>query len=229
MALIIQTTQDGSHTLFSEEFDEIYHSRRGAWQESRHVFVEAGLAYALLKKSQLKILEIGFGTGLNAILTLAEVYQSSVSIEYWGIEPLPVAWQLLEQLNYQDFWANATIDAYFKQMHQAPWQQKIDLTPQFSLYKIESEIQTFQAPDTYFDLIYFDAFAPAKQPALWQPEVFAQMYNLLNTNGILVTYCAKGQIKRDLRKAGFRVESLPGPPGKREMTRALKNLEISNH
>jgi tRNA U34 5-methylaminomethyl-2-thiouridine-forming methyltransferase MnmC len=222
MSLLIQTTQDGSHTLFSEEFNEIYHSRRGAWQESKHVFIQSGLEYALQTKNALKILEIGFGTGLNAILTLEKVYQSNYQIEYWGIEPLPVNLALIEQLNYQDFLTNAVFKDYFKQLHQVDWHKKNELLPNFILQKIQINFEDWEAEENLFDLIYFDAFAPAKQPAMWQTEVFEKLYNLLISKGLLVTYCAKGQIKRAMKSVGFEVQTLPGPPGKREMIRAIK-------
>jgi tRNA U34 5-methylaminomethyl-2-thiouridine-forming methyltransferase MnmC len=223
MPLIIQTTQDGSHTLFSEELNEIYHSRRGAWQESMHVFIEAGLKNALQQKNQLKILEIGFGTGLNAILTLAEIYQTDYQIEYWGIEPLPLDLELIEALNYQDFFSKPIFRNYFLGLHQAVWNEKVEILPNFILYKIQDTLQNWLNPEADFDLIYFDAFSPAKQPAMWQREVFEKLYNLLISKSLLLTYCAKGQIKRDLKSLGFRIETLPGPAGKREMIRAVKD------
>jgi tRNA U34 5-methylaminomethyl-2-thiouridine-forming methyltransferase MnmC len=222
MSLLIQITQDGSHTLFSEEFNEIYHSRRGAWQESKHVFIVAGLEFALQTQNPLKILEIGFGTGLNALLTLEKVYQTNYQIEYWGIEPLPVDFKLIKQLNYENFLSNVVFKDYFKQLHQVDWHKKNELLPNFTLQKIQINFEDWEAETNSFDLIYFDAFAPTKQPKMWQTEVFEKLYTLLNGKGIVVTYCAKGQIKRAMKSVGFEVQTLPGPPGKREMIRAIK-------
>jgi tRNA U34 5-methylaminomethyl-2-thiouridine-forming methyltransferase MnmC len=228
MPLIIQTTGDGSHTLFSEEFNEIYHSRHGAWQESQHVFIAAGLKYCLLQKKRLNILEVGFGTGLNAIMTMSEVLDSQCMISYLGIEPHPINMEIIEKMNYTNWLITNELQDYYLKLHQADWQKVFQLNQSFRAYKFKGKLTDFftdyQAPNPdweKFDLVYFDAFAPTKQPEMWTTEVFSQLKKFLHPQAILVTYCAKGQLKRDLKSAAYQIEELPGPPGKREMIRAL--------
>ena len=211
---MIEKTDDGSTTLFVPELNEHYHSTKGARTESQHIFIDMGL-----KASDAlapRILEIGFGTGLNAWLTLEEAERSERNIHYTGLELYPLEWQMIEQLNY------VTDKELFEHLHTAPWQEAVSITTHFTLLKMEVDVNKWQTEES-FDLIYFDAFAPEKQPEMWSQELFNRLYVLLNDGGILTTYCAKGVIRRMLQAAGFIVERLPGPPGgKREILRARK-------
>lgn len=217
----IFSTQDGSHSLYSHQFRDTYHSRYGAIQESRHVFIQAGLFYKLPCVKTLHILEMGFGTGLNAYLTLLESDSRDVRILYDTIEAYPISLEEAKQLNYPVLLAAPHTEAVFGQMHSLGWGEQHQLSAQFTFRKWQEDLLSFDLPESV-DLIYFDAFSPETQPELWEPPVWKKLYTALNPDGILVTYCAKGIVKRHLRDAGFKVESLPGPPGKREMTRAIK-------
>lgn len=211
-------TEDGSSSVYNNKLDETYHSIHGAVQESQHVFIENGLNYYLSKEKpfKIKILEFGFGTGLNALLTLKSCAQMSVHFESLEKYPLPI--ELISRLNYSSL---IGYEDEFSKMHTSAWDNMVEITPNFVLKKVNIDFNAYQG-DSLFNIIYFDAFAPSKQPELWQKEVFERCYNLLSKNGILVTYSAKGQLKRDLKAIGFKVESPPGPPGKFEMTRAIK-------
>lgn len=217
----IQATEDGSHTLYSEAFDEIYHSRRGAWQESNHVFIQAGLAHSFQQKEHIHLLEIGLGTGLNAILTAKYIYQQAYKVYYVGLEPIPVPLEIITQLNYGDFLEEDFLKKKYLTLHQSAWNETIHLTENFDIYKSSEGIMSFEAA-MLFDLVYFDAFAPTKQAEMWTTEVFSKIYTLLSPNGIFVTYCSKGIVKRALESVGFQIEKLPGPKGKREMLRGMK-------
>jgi tRNA U34 5-methylaminomethyl-2-thiouridine-forming methyltransferase MnmC len=225
----VRTTADGSPTLYVPALDEHYHSHHGAAQESRHVFIEAGLQ-PLLEAGigsvrqpgrPLRLLEVGLGTGLNALLTLATARRSAAAVVYDGYETVPLPTEALAALAPQWEDMPALRDA-FTQLHAAPWNEALALTPSFSLTKWLAELQTAALPANYYDLIYFDAFAPEKQPELWAEAVFAKLYAAAAPGAVLVSYCAQGQFRRNLRAAGWLTEKLPGPPGKREMTRAQK-------
>ncbi len=219
----ILTTKDGSHTLFSKQFNEIYHSRNGAMAESVHVFIEAGLNFVSSQKKEINILEVGFDTGLNALLSLEKTLtDNSITIHYTGLEPIPVHWEILEKLNYIELLSENHLLESFKKIHLAETEKEIPISPHFSLFKSKSKVEDFKT-HRLFDLIYFDAFAPATQPELWTLEIFEKIYGLMSPNAALVTYCAKGEVKRNLKQAGFEIQPLPGPIGKREMTRALKS------
>lgn len=209
-------TEDGSNSLYLPEFDETYHSRYGAIQESIHVFIENGLKN--VSKKDIKILEFGFGTGLNALMTLINCQEKQ--IEYVGIEKFPLGIALINQLNYTKTNDEQVV---FEKIHTTDWNKKAVITNGFSLKKIKTDFTEFQSSEK-FDIIYFDAFAPRVQPELWTKEIFEKTFNLLSKEGILVTYCAKGSIKRILKEVGFEVITLPGPPGKREMTKAIKHV-----
>ncbi len=213
-------TKDGSHTLKNSELNETYHSIHGAVQESRHVFIKHGLDFKMEEGiKEIAILEIGFGTGLNAWLSAQHGTPLAGTIFYTTLEPFPLDHSIWSKLNY----AGETGDQYlFNAIHTAEWNQQISLTPGFTLNKIKQTIQTAALPKAHYDIIYFDAFAPEKQPEMWKPSIFDKVVNALKPGGILVTYCAKGQVKRDLKSVGFRIETLQGPPGKREMIRATK-------
>ena len=215
-------TGDGSATIHLPEWDEQYHSKHGALQEAMHVFIKMGLDFTIAEfdKSKLSILEIGFGTGLNALLTA--FYGNAIKIEYTGVEAYPVKPEELVVLDYAsvlpDFDTAANV---FTKLHQVDWEKSSAITSNFSLKKQEKTFQEIQDQDT-FDLIYFDAFGARVQPELWTEEIFLKMYNSLKLNGVLVTYAAKGSVRRAMQAVGFIVERLPGPPGKREMLRAVK-------
>jgi tRNA U34 5-methylaminomethyl-2-thiouridine-forming methyltransferase MnmC len=221
----VRTTADGSPTLYVPALNEHYHSHHGAAQESRHVFMEAGLrpllAAGLGHEQPLRLLEIGLGTGLNALLTLEATEAAGTSVAYDGYEtvPLPTAAVAALAPQWEDF--PALRDA-FAHLHAAPWHEPLALTAMFSLTKHLAEVQKAELPASYYNLIYFDAFAPEKQPELWTEEVFARLYAAAAPGAVLVSYCAQGQFRRNLRAAGWLTEKLPGPPGKREMTRARK-------
>ncbi len=224
----VRTTADGSPTLYVPALDEHYHSTHGARQESAHVFIEAGLRPLLAagrgqSGRPLHLLEIGLGTGLNALLTLAAADATAVAIRYDGYETYPLPPAAVAALAAQ--WADipALRDA-FAQLHAAPWGESLALTSIFSLTKWLAEVQAADLPASYYDLIYFDAFAPEKQPELWTEAVFAKLYAAAAPGAVLVSYCAQGQFRRNLRAAGWLTEKLPGPPGKREMTRARKPI-----
>ncbi|MBN1927490.1 MAG: tRNA (5-methylaminomethyl-2-thiouridine)(34)-methyltransferase MnmD [Prolixibacteraceae bacterium] len=216
----IITTADGSHTLTVKGIDETYHSTNGAVTESKHVFIESGLN--LLNLHEISILEVGFGTGLNALLTLSETLQKSIRIDYIGVEKYPLTNDEIEQLNYSKIIGHDLSDA-FQRIHQAKWGQFVDITSQFRILKIKSDFRDVGLSSfDRFNLVYFDAFAPNKQPDLWNKEVYEKIFERCQPGAVFVTYCAKGSVRRDLMSAGFSVEKIPGPPGKREMIRAVK-------
>ncbi len=217
----LQKTADGSHTLFIPELNETYHSIHGAIQESQHVFIKNGLHYFSDKKT-VNILEVGFGTGLNALLTLLDKQNLAQQVNYVSLEKFPLNLALIVQLNYTtQLKLNVAQTALFNQLHICEWNKLTPITNNFNLLKIEKDLADFQY-ETTFDIVYFDAFAPEKQAELWTAEIFSKIYDLLRPNGILVTYCAKGVVKRTIKSVGFQLETLPGPPGKREMIRAKK-------
>jgi tRNA U34 5-methylaminomethyl-2-thiouridine-forming methyltransferase MnmC len=209
-------TEDGSHSLRNEKLNETYHSIHGAVQESRHVFIHHGLTHRLTNHpTSVRILEAGFGTGLNVLLT---ALHTSIPVYYesWELFPLPT--QVVNQLNYGDQLHAAPI---FQAIHQAPWNQPVTLRDNFTLHKRKADLLV-QIPEGLFDIIYYDAFAPSRQPELWEFAIIQKMISALAAGGVFVTYCARGQLKRDLASLGLAVETLPGPPGKKEMVRAIR-------
>lgn len=214
-------TADGSPTLYIEEWQEHYHSMHGAVQESKHVFLDAGLIPLLEKLHQVRILEVGLGTGFNALLTLATILQTEKRVTYHALEPHPIPIDIIEQFTEKHLLLLGSGASYFHALHRSPWQRSVDLHPQFTLTKLQMGVQTYTEKEC-LDLIYFDAFSPRVQPDMWVADVFLGLYHALATNGVLVTYCAKGAVRRTLQEVGFQVERLPGPPGKREMLRATK-------
>lgn len=217
-------TKDGSTSLFSEKFDEPYHSRHGAIQESQHVFIDKGLShfYQLQKPTKIDVFEMGFGTGLNALLTLQWAEENNVAINYTTIEKFPLEQAQIDAMNYPQL---LHIDqSLFQKLHESDWEKPIAINQYFTLHK--SGVDLEQVKDHFngqsFDLIYFDAFAPSSQAHLWEVPVFEAMHHVLKIGGVLTTYCAKGQVRRNMQAAGLTVEKVPGPPGKREMLRALK-------
>lgn len=217
MKRIIEHTEDGSATLFVPELNEHYHSVKGARTESQHIFIDMGLKASAAP--QPRVLEIGFGTGLNALLTLEAAEQEKRPVHYTGIELYPLAWEEVNALGYSD-------NPLFERLHTAPWEENVEISPYFTLRKIKGDANTVIHSSFSPSVVYFDAFAPEKQPEMWNEQLFRSLYVTMNTGGILTTYCAKGVIRRLLQAVGFRVERLPGPPGgKREILRATKVIE----
>lgn len=214
----LQETADGSHTLFIPEMDEHYHSVNGAVQESRHVFIEAGLHRQ--EKKDITVFEVGFGTGLNAYLTLQDAENEDRSVDYFSVELYPLDPALVRALNYGDMICPEK-KMLFTALHSAAWNEPVKITDHFTLHKIQGDNNSCTLPED-MDLIYFDAFAPDKQPEMWSQEIFDRLYAHTSEGGILTTYCAKGVVRRMMQKAGYSVERIPGPPGKREMLRAIK-------
>lgn len=216
-------TADGSATIFLPEWNEHYHSKHGALQEARHVFIKTGLHHYLEKKSpeSLSILEIGFGTGLNALITYFEAEDKGVKINYTGVEAYPVSSEEITALDYAESIAEKGASDVFKKLHETEWGKKEAISSFFQLQKEKMFFRDIRAENAY-DLIFFDAFGPRVQPDLWTEKVFSLMYRALNNGGVLVTYSAKGSVRRAMQAVGFLVERLPGPPGKREMLRATR-------
>lgn len=214
----IRQTADGSKTLYLPELDETYHSSHGAMQEAMHVFIQHGLAFIGQEKKSISVFEMGFGTGLNALLTAQWAEQHSCSIRYIGIELHPIPNDIWQQMDYVQ---EELERERYSNIMTAEWGEYHEIEPNFQLKKVEEDILGLQLVEQV-DLIYFDAFGPRAQSEMWDLPVLTKMYERLNPGGVFVTYCAQGQMKRNLKSLGFSLESLPGPPGKREMTRAIK-------
>jgi tRNA U34 5-methylaminomethyl-2-thiouridine-forming methyltransferase MnmC len=214
----LRLTEDGSHTLYLSELDEPYHSMHGAIQESRHVFIRQG--FSQLSKSKLRILELGMGTGLNLILSLLEASKKGIEVHYHAVEKYPLIPAEYASLNYETL-LKGLPEGILQKIHNAPWGIKVDLNSSFSMYKEQTDFRSMN-PEGAFDLVYFDAFAPDKQPELWSTEVFSVISGLTIPGAILVTYSSKGIVRRVLKACGFQVLKVAGPPGKREMIRAQR-------
>ena len=232
-ALKLSQTGDGSSSLYHEGLDETYHSRHGAIAESKHVFIDQGLTHRLKIKStrHLSILEMGFGTGLNALLTLLYLQDDlqeqfefenkniSFSVNYDALEAFPLTPDHYQNLDYPKHLNSP--DALFRKLHEVPWDLPNEISKGFTLFKQNRHFEDFVADQAY-DLVYYDAFGARVQPELWEIERFLALYKALRPHGVLVTYAAKGSVRRALQEVGFMVERLPGPPGKREMLRGTK-------
>ena len=217
---IIQTA-DGSHTVSIPEMNVTYHSVHGAIRESVHVFIEAGLYHVsrrLESPAMLHIFEMGFGTGLNAFLTATWAMETKTKVRYTAVETAPLFLEEAEKLNYA---SSSEHQALFRQLHQSNWNDEKVINEFFTLEKQRSGLQEFTTGNQ-FHLVYFDAFAPSAQPELWTKEIFEKLFGMLLPGGVLVTYCSKGDVRRAMTAAGFTIEKIPGPPGKREMVRAEK-------
>ena len=212
-------TNDGSHSIFNAEMNECYHSKHGAIVEAEYVFIKNGLLAE--NKKQFNVLEIGFGTGLNALLTAQKARQKNISVNYHAIELYPVPEKNYSQLNFTELIGERK--SKLLQIHECEWEKEHVINNFFNLTKNEIALEKYTS-NTKFDIIYFDAFSPEKQPELWTAEIFQNMYDLLNEDGFLVTYCAKGVVKRTMKVVGFEIIVLDGPPGKRQMTRANKSI-----
>lgn len=239
MERIIENTADGSRTIFIPELNEHYHSVKGAKTESEHIFINKGFNH--IQKQEVSVFEVGFGTGLNALLTLLEAEKQTKKTLYRAVELYPLDWQTINQLSYIDSlleeeqyaeFSRNNIEQLFEKLHTAKWGERVEITPLFTLEKIHTSLSDYlqtshaEGKDSFqADVIYFDAFAPEKQPEMWSKEVFSGMYSITKDSGVLTTYCAKGAIRRTLKEVGYEVERLEGPPnGKREILRANKTV-----
>lgn len=220
----IITTSDGSKTIQIVDWNEQYHSVHGAIQEANHVFIKHGLLFffeTFYKASAIRILEVGFGTGLNAFLTLIKAKELNLTIDYVGVEAYPVKKEEINQLNYAELISKKD-KTHFEKLHKVTWETSQSITSNFKLEKQEKFFKDIKS-DNEFDIIYFDAFGARVQPDLWTESIFKIMYEAMKSNSVLVTYSAKGSVRRAMQAVGFTVERLPGPPGKREMLRAIKS------
>lgn len=217
--ILFQLTEDGSHTLYVPSMDEHYHSVHGAIQESRHVYLGAG--FDACTATAPAIFEVGFGTGLNALLTAVEARKTGRPVHYTSVELFPLSGEQVSLLNYGQ---QLDEEALFKKIHEVPWGEWCPVHDFFELKKVAADFLLLPLPRNEYDVVYFDAFAPNKQADLWQPGVFAKLFHSMKDGGVLVTYCAKGMVRRMLQEVGFAVERLPGPPGKHEILRAGKSF-----
>lgn len=214
-------TGDGSSTIFNSEIGEHYHSTFGALTESLHVFISNGYNQ-LPGTDPVSILEVGFGTGLNALLTLIEAAKQQRMVNYDALEPFPLDPAVIPGLNYPLLTGQPDTNQLFYQMHACPWNVAFPLSPGFLLHKMRIRIEDAVLPDNRYHLVYFDAFSPNVQPELWQNEIFLHLYRSMAKGGDLLTYCAKGTVARSMKENGFIVSKLPGPPGKRHILRGRK-------
>jgi tRNA U34 5-methylaminomethyl-2-thiouridine-forming methyltransferase MnmC len=219
-------TSDGSYTLYLNHLDETYHSRHGAFAESTHVFIESGLEYWIslnYSKKSINVLEVGFGTGTNAILAAEFAKKHQVNINFFTTEPYPIKFGLIEKLAAESDWLQRSQEDFIA-LHQVDWEATVSINPYFNLHKTTTPIQDFKAPQKC-DVVFFDAFAPRKDEALWTTQTLAHLSKQLNSPAILVCYSSQGAFRRNLKEVGFEVSKIPGPPGKREMTRAIWNTK----
>jgi len=217
----IITTLEGTKTLYLPDWDESYHSHHGILQESLHVFITNGLN--LIDLPEISILEMGFGTGLNALLTLQKSIMNKLKINYFALEKYPVTWEEVEKLDYGSILDWSEAEKYFQLLHNSEWGKKLEINEFFHLTKFESDFFDLKnLPIQSIDLVYFDAFGAKVQPELWQTEIFKQIYSKMNLNSLLTTYSSKGSARRAMQEAGFQVEKKQGAKGKREMVNAWK-------
>jgi tRNA U34 5-methylaminomethyl-2-thiouridine-forming methyltransferase MnmC len=210
-------TGDGSHTLYTPQFDEMYHSRHGALTESQHIFISNGLE--AIDSTGINVFEVGFGTGLNALLSWLYAENKDIQINYHSIELYPIPQEIISQINYPELIGSKE---KFQKLHHAEWDKTIQLSSHFSLHKINASIIDFQPALPSMHIVFFDAFSPEKQPEMWTTEIFDKMFKLLASNRILVTYCSKSYVRKNMQQAGFEIKKLQGPHGKRDMVRAKK-------
>lgn len=215
----IVLTGDGSHTIYVPDLDEHYHSVHGAIQESEIVYIRNG--FERIRADHVRIFETGFGTGLNAFLTLLKSEKHGKKVSFTSVEKHPVDKELAARLNYPQL-TDISKQEIFNLMHSSEWNKAHQITENFQLLKVRSGLEEYDLPDCKFDLIYYDAFGPDKQPDLWKPEILEKICSGTSEGSIFVTYSVKGEVKRVLRSLGFKIELLPGPPGKRQVLRAVK-------
>jgi tRNA U34 5-methylaminomethyl-2-thiouridine-forming methyltransferase MnmC len=219
----IVLTEDGSHTLYVMDIDESFHSRFGAVQESEHIFIQSGLLHKnVIENHPISVLEIGFGTGLNALLTCMKAEELKKDIFYQSIELYPLTSTEYNGLNYGDFSNNVHAKDFFSRIHHCSWETIQSVSHYFKLLKQNVSALSAHYPKESYDVVYFDAFSPDVQPELWTKPLFEKIYQSMKSDGILVTYCTKGVVKNILKEIGFHIEKLPGPKGKREILRAEK-------
>jgi tRNA U34 5-methylaminomethyl-2-thiouridine-forming methyltransferase MnmC len=217
MKIELITTKDGSHSLYRPDLDEQYHSVFGAIQESMHIFIANG--FEGLQKKHVQVFEVGFGTGLNVLLTYIKSTREEKKVKYYSIEKFPVELEIVSQLNYPSILSPGSPEL-FSRIHNSDWDTDIQFG-QFTLHKIHADLLEYSIPPGN-DLVYFDAFSPDKETGLWSERIFSEIFDSMNTGGIFVTYSAKGEVRRRLLSVGFKVEKLPGPPGKKHILRAIK-------
>ena len=215
--LELKISEDGSSTLYRPDLDEHYHSIHGAIQESMHIFINAGLKQC--KNRPLHILEIGFGTGLNVLLTMLNT--ENIPVIYHSIEKFPIGDDIIKLINFPEILGDKA-KVWFNKIHKVSWNVEHNIALIFTLQKIEADLLDCVLQENFYNLVYFDAFAPEKQPELWDIYIFTKIYNSMQNNGILTTYCAKGSVRRAMQACGFKVERLQGPLGKRQIIRAVK-------
>ncbi len=218
--LELKLSDDGSHTLYNKELNENYHSTNGAIQEANHVFIKTGLEPIIGSKPSITIVEMGFGTGLNALLTANYAKETKQQIHYIGIEAYPVDKELISKLNYPEI-IGGDSQKHFDKIHEAKWDGIGLVNNYFTIQKMASKLEDFN-PRKAIDLVFYDAFGPQVQAEVWDINLFDKLFSFMNDKGVFVTYCAKGQVRRDLEAVGFKMERLEGPPGKREMLRGIK-------
>lgn len=211
-------TEDGSSTIFDPSVNDHYHSRHGAVQESVHVYIKPGLR--TIQKNLINVFELGFGTGLNGLLTAIEAEELDIKVRYTGVEKYPLGPAFIESLNYPDF-IGSEYSELFSKIHDCQWDNFVPISDNFEILKVKADIRDY-LPSGLFDLVYFDAFGPDKQAELWTSEIISKICSACNPGALFLTYSAKGELKRQLKNAGFKVDHIPGPPGKREITRAIK-------
>lgn len=219
----IEITEDLSSTLFLADRNEHYHSVHGAVNEALIIYIEAGLKAKFDTLQKVSVFEMGLGTGLNAFLTWIEAEKAKIAVDYVGIEAFPLPAEIISQLNYGQR-VEAEYAHFYACLHACAWEEPQQLSPYFQITKLKTDVNSLATKrfENAFDLIYYDAFAPEIQPELWETSCFQKMYAYLKPEGVLTTYCAKGQVKRNLKASGFSIEGLPGPVGKREITRGRK-------
>ncbi len=217
MNISLRKTEDGSHTLYNQAIDECYHSVHGAKNESNHIFIQS--AFLQCRKQEISVFEVGFGTGLNAFLTYLTAEKNNQKVHYETVELFPVTHDFYSNLNYSETDKERSI---FEKLHQSEWNKYTSINSDFSLFKHFGDMKDLELKNM-FDIVYFDAFSPEKQPDMWDKLIFEKLYNAMNQDAILTTYCAKGVVRRTLQEVGFTVERLAGPIGKREILRATKH------
>ncbi len=223
-------TDDGSHSLYVPLLDETYHSSFGAITESEHIFIRAGLDHFFRShpgQNSLSIFEMGFGTGLNALLTYRYALKNHICLKYISIESNPLQPDFATSLNYPEQLAFENSRKIFHALHESPWEREVKIADLFSFKKVHQKIEDYKIQPGKVEVIYYDAFAPGVQPHIWDRAILSGMYEMLMTGGVLATYCAQGKFRRDLAAVGFHVEKLPGPPGKKEIVRAVKTKKFS--
>lgn len=218
----LHTTEDGSLTLYAPTFGEHYHSTHGAVQESEHIYLGLALRERMSSwregDAPLRLFEVGFGTGLNALLSWREAEERHIPLQYYSIEKFPITPEIYEALHYEGLGEEREVKDQLLRLHTAPWDEAVELSPFFTLHKLRGDLTTCIFPSE-LSVIYYDAFSPESQPELWAEELFQRLGQVARSGAILSTYCAKGEVRRRLQRSGFLVERLPGPPGKREVLR----------